>query len=262
MKYLLSIGGNKIKAKVQDKYLGDILHEGGLRQSVQATIDERYGKAFASLREIGSVINDFRINAIGGLKAGLDIFEMVVIPSVLNNSDTWMEIDKGSISRLDELQNSMFKNLFAVPHSVPIPALRSELGCLSMEERIDSRKLNFIFHVKKLNNSSLANEIYEVQKNFNFPGLVQECRKLISKYELPDIIEETSILTKSQWTNLVRSKTRKYSKDYLDSQFTEYSKLKGGPLLEGSLELQPCVQDLKLHEARTMFRIRKNYDAN
>ena len=74
LKCLLSIGGNKIKAKVQDKYLGDILHEGGLRQSVQATIDERYGKAFASLREIGSVINDFRINAIGGLKAGLDIF--------------------------------------------------------------------------------------------------------------------------------------------------------------------------------------------
>ena len=128
LKCLLSIGGNKIKAKVQDKYLGDILHEGGLRQSVQATIDERYGKAFASLREIGSVINDFRINAIGGLKAGLDIFEMVVIPSVLNNSDTWMEIDWGSISRLNEHQNSMSENLFAVHHSVPIIELQAELS--------------------------------------------------------------------------------------------------------------------------------------
>ena len=85
--YLLSIGGHMIKAKVQEKYLGDILNEGGLRQSVQATISERYGKAFASIREIGAVINDFRINAIGGLRAGLDIFEMVVIPPFLNNSD-------------------------------------------------------------------------------------------------------------------------------------------------------------------------------
>jgi hypothetical protein len=101
---------------------------------------------------------------------------MVVIPSVLNSSDTWTEIDKGSISRLDELQNTMFKNLFAVPHSVPIPALCSELGCQSMEERIDPRKLNFIFNVKKRDNSSVANEIYE---HFNFPGLVQVCRKLI-----------------------------------------------------------------------------------
>jgi hypothetical protein len=69
---LLSIGGLRIKAKVQDKYLGDILHEGGLRQSVQGTISETYGKAFSSILEIGAVIND--LNAIGGLKAGLDIF--------------------------------------------------------------------------------------------------------------------------------------------------------------------------------------------
>ena len=52
---LLSIGGHMIKAKVQEKYLGDILNEGGLRQSVQATISERYGKAFASIKEIGAV---------------------------------------------------------------------------------------------------------------------------------------------------------------------------------------------------------------
>ena len=51
--------------KPQDKYLGDILNEGGLKESVQATISERYGKAFASIREIGAVINNFRINAIG-----------------------------------------------------------------------------------------------------------------------------------------------------------------------------------------------------
>jgi hypothetical protein len=116
---------------------------------------------------------------------------MVVIPSVRNNSDTWMDMDRGSINRLNELQNSMFKNLFAVPNSVPIPALHSELGCLSIEERIDSRKLNFLFHVKTLDSSSLANEVYEVQRKFNFPGLVQECRKLLTKYELPNIIEET-----------------------------------------------------------------------
>ena len=65
-----------------------ISYEGGLKKSVQATISERYGKAFNTIREIGSVIDDFRINAIGGLRAGLDIFEMVVIPSILNNSDT------------------------------------------------------------------------------------------------------------------------------------------------------------------------------
>ena len=66
---------------------------------------------------------------------------MVVVPSVINNSDNWVQMDNGAVNRLDD------KNLLAVPHSVPTPSLISELGCLSMEERIDSRKLNFIYHV-------------------------------------------------------------------------------------------------------------------
>jgi hypothetical protein len=92
-------------------------------------ISDRYGKTFAAIIEIGSVINDFKIDAIGGLKAGLDIFELCIIPSLLNNSDMWVEIESASIKRLEDMQNMMFKNLFAVPHSVPTPSLRSDLGC-------------------------------------------------------------------------------------------------------------------------------------
>ena len=46
---LLSIGHQMIKAKEKDKYLGDILHEGGLGKSVEATISDRYGKTFAAI---------------------------------------------------------------------------------------------------------------------------------------------------------------------------------------------------------------------
>ena len=70
----------------------------------------------------------------------------------------WVQMDNAAIKRLEDLQNSMFKNLLAVPHSVPTPSLLSELGCLAMEERIDNRKLNFLFHLKNHQTSSLANE--------------------------------------------------------------------------------------------------------
>ena len=227
---VLSIGKNLIKAKTQDKYLGDILNEGGLAQSMKETISDRYAKAFNSIREIGAVINDFKINAIGGLKAGLDIFEMVVVPSVLNNSDTWAGIERGSINRLEDLQNYMFKNLLLVPHSVPTPSLRSELGCLAMEERIECRKFNFICHGKSLKQSTLAIEIYELQRTFNFPGLVQECRKLISRYGLPNVIDEEVNLSKSHWKIIVKKKIREQSEENLVTQVGEYSKLREGPL--------------------------------
>jgi hypothetical protein len=200
----IAIGANILKAKIQDKYLGDFLNEGDLRKSVVATISDRYGKAFNAIKEIGAVISDFRIDAIGGLKAGLDIFEMVVIPSVLNNSGMWVEIDRASINRLEDLQNWMFKDLLVVPHCVPTPSLRYELGCLSMEERIHSQKLNLLFHIRNLDSSSLAKEIYEIQRDLNYPGLVKECRNLIIKYDLPNIIDNATNMTKLGWKNMVK----------------------------------------------------------
>ena len=254
----LSIGNQMIKAKVQDKYLGDILHEGGLEKSVEATISDRYGKTFAAINEIGVVMSDFRIDAIGGLKAGLDIFELCVIPSLLNNSDMWVQIDGGAIKRLEDLQNSMFKNLLAVPHSVPTPSLRSELGCLAMEERIDVRKLNFLFHLKSLQTSSLANEIYRLQVQYNFPGLVEECRKLLAKYNLPNIIEEDLRISKLQWKKIVKQNINKYSEENLKLQFKSYSKLKEGPLMDSNLSMEPYIKNMKLRDARTFYRIRTN----
>ena len=115
----------------------------------------------------------------------------------------WVQIDGTAIKRLDDLQNSMFKKLFAVPHSVPTPSLPSELGCLSMEERIDQRKLNLLFHLKNLETSSLANGIYNLQREYNFPGLVEECRVLLSKYNLQNIIDEESRISKLQWKSIV-----------------------------------------------------------
>ena len=125
-----------------------------------------------------------------------------------------------------------------------------------MQERIDSRKLNFLFHLKTLENSSLAREVYELQKEYGHPGLVSECRKLISKYDLPDIIEGVSVSSKLQWKNIVKNKIREYSEEKLKNEFGDYSKLKGGPLMEDGLKVQPYIQNLKLSEARTMFRIR------
>ena len=55
--------------------------------SVEAAISDHCKK------DIVAVINGFRINEIGVLKDDLDIFELVDIPSVLNISDMWVEMN-------------------------------------------------------------------------------------------------------------------------------------------------------------------------
>ena len=59
---------------------------GGLSDSVQATVLKRKGQVVTSILETKAVIEDCRSNA------GFDIWELAILPFLLNNSDTWVEI--------------------------------------------------------------------------------------------------------------------------------------------------------------------------
>ena len=87
------------------------------------------------------------------------------------------------------------------------------------------KKTDFIFHVKTLNELALAKEVFELQRQYNFPGLVQEGRVLLRKYELPNIIDEKLNLSKYSWTTLVKNNILKHSEEKLASDFLGYSKL-------------------------------------
>ena len=244
--------------KEKDDYLGDVLHEGGLAKSVEATVAKRFGRIFCNIIEISSILEDYRVETIGGLKSGLDIFEMAILPSLLNNSDVWVGIDEPTVNRLESLQNKMFRQLFAVPDSTPIPMLRFDLGCLTMKERIDMKKLNFIKHLKSLDSESLAAEIYQVQAKYNFPGLVSEGRKLMRFYELPNIVDEEIAVSQQQWKKMVKEAIKVKSEKNVHKNFQSLSKLRNKEYETEDLVMKPYVQNMKLREARTFFRVRSS----
>ena len=95
---------------------------------MEATITSRYGRILNSIIEVSAILDDFRIDTIGGMKAGLEIFELAILPSLLNNADVWIELGKTSSDKLENLQNTMFRYLFGVPVSTPTPLLRFDLG--------------------------------------------------------------------------------------------------------------------------------------
>ena len=254
----LKISGQNILVKEKDEYLGDILHEGGLAMSVKATVNKRYGRIKSAILEISAILDDFRIDALGGLKAGLDIYEYALLPSLLYNSDTWTKIDLETESRLEDLQNLMFRCLFAVPLSTPKPILRYELGHTSMKEKIHMRKLCFLHHLKHLAKNSLGAEFYDIQVKLKFPGLVNECRNLIRLYDLPNIIDLKIDHSKQVWKKIVKDGIKKKSELILKGNMKEYSKLKEIDFGTENLELKDYVNQMTLRNARTKFRLRSH----
>ena len=131
-----SIDGLPVKVKLQDKYLGDYLHSAGLGKSTEATITKRYGPCLTSILELKSVIEDFRMHSLGGIKVGLEVFNLAILPKLIFNADTWFEIEDKSIKRLEKLQTILLRCLFSVPNSTPATALNWDCGFLSVEYRV------------------------------------------------------------------------------------------------------------------------------
>ena len=108
-------GNIKTKLKVADKYLGDMVHTEGLAASVAATVSDRAGKVKAAMYEAAAIIEDYRMQAVGGLMGAWDLWNMAIIPSLLNNCGVWTEIDEKTVQRLEDLQNMYVRRVLHVP---------------------------------------------------------------------------------------------------------------------------------------------------
>ena len=109
LKHPLELCGKQMKERESDKYLGDILSCKGLSHSAHLTIMDRYSRVFASIMETRATVQDCRSQVVGGITAGLDIWETAHIPSLLNNSENWIQISKESLDKLEELQNTLYR---------------------------------------------------------------------------------------------------------------------------------------------------------
>ena len=70
----ITFGNFVTRSKVMDKYLGDMIHTDGLAASVAATIQDRAGKVKAAGFEVAAIVEDFRMQAVGGLMSAWDLW--------------------------------------------------------------------------------------------------------------------------------------------------------------------------------------------
>ena len=225
----LTLCGQEMKCLEKEKYLGDMICSGGLAASVQATVMKRKGQVVSSILDTKAVVEDCRANVVGGITAGLEIWELAILPYLLNNSETWIETSKKTIETLDDIQCMFYRYLLATPRTCPIPALLWETGGLMMEHRIAQKKLLFYHHLINLPKNSLAYEVAATQVALSYPGLMMECLDLMEEYNLPD----AKLSSKIQWKKIVKKAIcDENEKSLLNTIKEKYKKLEYNTLSE------------------------------
>ena len=232
------------------------MHSDGLEAATLATVNDRYWRILSGVLEIKSILQDCRINSVGGAMAGIQMFELAIIPIMLTNTSTWTGANIQAIKKLTDLQNKFYCFLFETPRTSPTVALTWDAGAMDISFRIKQEKLTFLYHLATLSPESLANQIFEAQKSYEFPGMVKECESLIKELDLPNIIKDLSGISKVQWKNRVKSALRTKFEDESKEKMKGLKKVKEGPMIHENFETRQYLKELTLDEARTKFKIR------
>ena len=144
-------------------------------------------------------MDDFRSHTVGGLAAGLLLWEMSVIPMLLYNSETWQEMSNDLVAELEKMQYTFLRYLLAIGNGCPLPLLLSETGTMLIELRILQRKVLFLHHLEHLPDESLAKQVFKTQTRMCLPGIKNECSEFLARFGLIDI----KSFTKMQFKRLV-----------------------------------------------------------
>ena len=249
----LTLSGFPMKEVIQEKYLGDYIHQNGNPESVLATIKARSGLVTSAINEIRSVLEDCRINVVGGLCAGIDIWELSVIPFLLNNSSVWADIPQAAYNQLEDLQKTFYRYLFATPISTPSPALLWETGGLTVRNRINMNKVMFFHHLMSLDEHAVASRVAKVADRAGYPGLIQEYQLLCTELGLPN----PGTTSKLAWKRMVKKAIfEKNKKELLDQVERNYKKLEYEKLKEEKFEMKDYVKSMRMNDGRLHFQIR------
>ena len=85
----MTLNSEVIQEKDYEKYLGDYLHNKGAEDSVKQTVTDRYWRAYSAILEVKTIVEDCRSHKVGGHLLGIDIWELAILPMLLNNSGSW-----------------------------------------------------------------------------------------------------------------------------------------------------------------------------
>ena len=182
-------GNFTVKFQESEVYLGDVISAQGLETSVELTISRRLGKVKGAMNEAKAIIEDFQMQAIGGMAGAWDLWERAILPSLLANCGSWIGIGNKIYKTLNEIQYTYLRMIYSCPPSTPLLALRTQAGMMDAEQRIWVEKVSLVAKIlhSSQEEENLCREVLEVQLAMGWPGLIKEVQNICKTVGLEDV---------------------------------------------------------------------------
>ena len=111
----MTMGGETIDHSPKEKYLGDWVHELGCKESISETIKDRVRKLISKGEELIQIAEAPMMGANGNSLTAIKLFEARIIPALLFNSESLIDLTDTHISDLQNFRDKFTRKLLRLP---------------------------------------------------------------------------------------------------------------------------------------------------
>ena len=136
-------------------------------------------------------MEDFRLQAVGGMAGAIDVWEMGICTKLLANCGSWVGVGKPALRQLNQLQDSYLRMVYSCPPSTPIPSLQALAGVWDIEHKIALEKvclITTILHCRSEKN--YVKELLIEDILHGWVGITKEVQDICKEMGLPDATKE------------------------------------------------------------------------
>ena len=238
----------------EDSYLGDILQSDG--KNVR-NIEERYKRGMGAVKQVCQMLDDLCLGQYH-FEAGVLLRNSLVLSSLLSNSESWYNLTKMDICKLESVDEEMLRKLLFAHSKTPIELLYLETGTIPIRFILMSRRLNFLYYILHEEESSLIYQFLETQsKNPSKSDWVKTVNDDLKYLEIQLNFEDIKKTSKTTFKQLVKEKVKTKAFLYLTDLQMSHSKSK--ELKYADLQLQSYLKpgnSLTIKEKSSIFTAR------
>ena len=127
----------------------------------------------------------------GNSVAAIRLFEAQIIPSLLNNCESWIGLNQTQLSDLQDFQDKFIRKLLWLPISTPKAILHWDTDMKLMKWRIAERKLKFASKIMKRENSNITKRVMMCEVLEGINGLANECKIISEEIGLANVVTQS-----------------------------------------------------------------------
>jgi hypothetical protein len=136
------------------------------------------------------------------VKTLLKLHEIVTIPAILINSETWI-LNKTEKQKIDRMEIWALKKLLGLPKTMPTAGLMFECGTLFMSVRVDEKQLLYLHKLLTRRNTEWTKKLLLHMEHENI-GWAKHIKQTLEEYGLEKSWEELGKKTYEVWESEVK----------------------------------------------------------